>query len=115
MASPEWLWAIKQTHERHSDRMSFMRPISYAMIRTEIWRTNQDGNGTAGHALSLNISSKGLLILMDRRPAADRALQQACIEDGMSKWKAWLVYQAVRLFGNPAADPANERPLLYAP
>lgn len=49
------------------------------------------------------------------RDAADRTLQQVCIEDGMPLWKAWLIYQAVRLFGRPAADPANERPLLYAP
>lgn len=75
MASPEWLWAIKQTHEWHSDRMSLMRPISYAMIRTDRWRTNQDGNGTAGHALSLNISSKGLLILMDREPEVDQTMR----------------------------------------
>lgn len=51
----------------------------------------------------------------EAREAADRALQQACIEDGMPRWKAWLVYQAVRLFGEPAADPASERPLLTAP
>jgi hypothetical protein len=75
MTSPEWPWAITQTHERHSDRMFFMRPISYAMIRTVLWRANQDGNGTAGHALSLNISSKGLLILMDREPEVDQTMR----------------------------------------
>jgi hypothetical protein len=75
MTSPEWPWTIKQTHERHTDRMSFMRPISFTIIRTDLWRTNQDGNGTAGHALSLNISSKGLLILMDREPEVDQTMR----------------------------------------
>jgi len=45
------------------------------MIRTDLWRTNQDGNGMAGHALSLNISSKGLLILMDREPEVDQTMR----------------------------------------
>jgi hypothetical protein len=31
---------------------------------------------------------------------ADRLLQQICIEDGMSAFRAWYVYQAVRFFGS---------------
>jgi hypothetical protein len=49
------------------------------------------------------------------RDAADRLLQQMCIEDGMSSTRAWWVYQAVRFGGGPAADPANSKPIHRAP
>lgn len=49
------------------------------------------------------------------REAADRTLQQICIEDGMWSVRAWLVYYAVRLFADPAADPSARRPLTLAP
>ncbi len=49
------------------------------------------------------------------REPADRLLQQMCIEDGMTKLRAWWVYQGVRQFGDPSADPANDKPLTFAP
>ena len=49
------------------------------------------------------------------RDAADRLLQTICIEDGMSQFRALLVYQAVHNFGDPSADPANNRPETWAP
>ena len=49
------------------------------------------------------------------RDIADRLLQKMCIEDGMSKLRAWWVYEAVKRFGDPSADPANDRPPTYAP
>jgi hypothetical protein len=49
------------------------------------------------------------------RKAADRVLHKVCIEDGMSPSFAWLVYERARLFGNPAADPADKRPVIRAP
>lgn len=33
------------------------------------------------------------------KDAADRALQDICIKEGMSKFRAWYVYWGVRLFG----------------
>ena len=56
--------------------------------------------------------------LLDRdayRDAADRLLQRMCREDGMSALRAWWVYQAVRIGGDPSADPANDRPIVRAP
>ena len=56
--------------------------------------------------------------LLDRavhRDAADRLLQRLCIEDGMSKLRAAIVYQSVRKFGDPSADPARKRPHVTAP
>jgi len=49
------------------------------------------------------------------REAADRTLQSICKEDGMWALRAWWVYKGVHLFGSPSADPADERPLTYAP
>jgi len=49
------------------------------------------------------------------RETADRLLQRICMEDGMSTIRAWGVYHGVRLGGGPAADPASEKPITYAP
>jgi len=49
------------------------------------------------------------------REAADRLLQKICKEDGMCSLRAWWVYQGVRKFADPAADPANKRPPVNAP
>ena len=49
------------------------------------------------------------------REAADKALRTICREDGMWSVRAWWVYHGVRLFGDPAADPADRRPVTYAP
>ncbi|CAD5373489.1 conserved hypothetical protein [Rubrivivax sp. A210] len=49
------------------------------------------------------------------RETADRILQSMCKEDGMSSLRAWWVYEAVRRFGDPAANPAEDKPVVYAP
>lgn len=41
---------------------------------------------------------------------ADRILQEICIEDGMSKFRAWYVYQGVKRFGGASATPGSENP-----
>lgn len=46
---------------------------------------------------------------------ADRLLQEMCIEDGMSKIRAWWVYQGVATFGGSSTDAKNEPPILTAP
>ena len=49
------------------------------------------------------------------RESADRILQAICREDGMSALRAWWVHLGVRLFADPAADPAADKPVLRAP
>jgi len=49
------------------------------------------------------------------REVADRTLRSICREDGMCAIRALWVYYAVRLFGDPAADPAEDRPLTHVP
>ena len=51
----------------------------------------------------------------DCRESADRILQRLCIEDGMTRLRAWWVYHVVRLGGGPAADPAHSKRVIRAP
>ena len=49
------------------------------------------------------------------RKTADKILRDICRDDGMWFPRAWWVYAGVRLFGDPAADPADQRPETLAP
>jgi hypothetical protein len=68
----EWEWPIRDTHENHSDRAALLRPILYEVTAPEA------GNGNlvkGGKALSLNISSGGILVLMDQAPDIEQVLK----------------------------------------
>ena len=47
--------------------------------------------------------------------AADKLLREICLEDGMSRLRAWYVYHSVRLFADSACDPRNKKRLMTAP
>ncbi len=51
----------------------------------------------------------------DWRKAADKELHKICLEDGMSRIRAWWVYRAVRLGGGPSAKPEHEPKVHAAP
>jgi hypothetical protein len=40
---------------------------------------------------------------------ADELMREICLQDGMSRFRAWYVYQAVKLFGGSSARPGSER------
>jgi len=42
------------------------------------------------------------------REPADRLLQRMCIEDGMSAFRAWYVYESVHRFGEANARPSPD-------
>ena len=72
MAPTEWEWLIKDSHESHSERAALLRPILYETTALV------DGSGSpvkGGKALSLNISSGGMLILMDQAPKVEQVLK----------------------------------------
>lgn len=72
MAPMEWEWPIRDSYENHSERAALLRPITYEMNLPEV------GNGNlvkGGKALSLNISSGGMLILMDQAPDIEQVLK----------------------------------------
>lgn len=49
-------------------------------------------------------------ISYDLKDRADRILQEICRKDGMSSFRAWYVYHAVKMFGGSSAKPGRERP-----
>lgn len=71
--------------------------------------------GSLVHDALYQLMREGGLDRQMYREAADITLRQICLEDGMNPIRAWWVYQGVRLFGNPSADPANREPIEYAP
>ena len=55
--------------------------------------------------------------LMDQklRDEADEELKRICLEDGMTRLRAWLVHRGVRLGGGPAASPESLKEIHKAP
>lgn len=72
MTNTEWEWPMRDSHENHSERAALLRPIPYEMTATIEGVT---GATPSGRALSLNISSGGMLILMDQAPQVDQVLK----------------------------------------
>ena len=60
--------------------------------------------GSLVHDALYQLMREGLL---DRkyRKYADQLLRKICLEDGMSKFRAWYVYHAVRLFAKQSSMP----------
>ncbi|MHA2344766.1 MAG: hypothetical protein ACXADW_23160 [Candidatus Hodarchaeales archaeon] len=51
-----------------------------------------------------------------KRLIADLILKNICIEDGMSKIRAWYVYKSMgTVFAKSAADPINKKKVYEAP
>jgi len=68
----EWEWPIRDSHENHSERAALLRPILYEMTLPE---AGSDLPATGGKALSINISSGGMLVLMDQAPSIQQVLK----------------------------------------
>lgn len=71
--------------------------------------------GSLIHDALYQLMREGHLDRAVYREAADRVLRDICMEDGMCSIRAWWVYRSVRRYGDPAADPANKHPIIYAP
>jgi len=71
--------------------------------------------GSLVHDALYQLMREGQLDNNGYRETADRILQRICKEDGMWSLRAWWVYQGVRIFADPAADPASKRPIIRAP
>jgi hypothetical protein len=46
---------------------------------------------------------------------ADNEFRKACLEDGMSKFRAFYFYWGVRLFGAKSTSPEGDYPVVIAP
>lgn len=72
MAQIEWEWPIMTNFQKHSERVALLRPIPYEMtapVDDPVTAVRQ------GKALSVNISSGGMLLLMDQAPAIEQVLK----------------------------------------
>jgi len=49
------------------------------------------------------------------RKQADKLLRAMCIENGMTRIRAWWVYRGVRFGAGPSAKPRNQRKIIQAP
>ena len=72
MASTDWEWPIGDIGGDHSERAALLRPISYEATS---FGQGQNVATRTGRALSLNISSGGMLILMDRALVLESVLK----------------------------------------
>jgi len=72
VAQTEWDWPVLESHENHGERVALLRPIPYEMTAAE---AGPAVSVRGGKALSLNISSGGMLVLMDHAPEIEQVLR----------------------------------------
>ena len=68
----EWEWPMTDSQKSHSERAALLRPIPYEMTMPPEAST---ASTQSGKALSLNISSGGMLVLMDQSPEVAQVLK----------------------------------------
>jgi len=71
--------------------------------------------GSLVHDALYQLMRESLLNRELYREPADRLLKSMCIEDGMSRIRAWLVYRGVRVGGSGAANPRNKKKVKTVP
>ena len=72
MAQTEWNWPITDSQKSHNERAALLRPILYEMTTSV---EAQAASTHSGKALSLNISSGGMLVLMEQVPDVNQVLK----------------------------------------
>jgi hypothetical protein len=72
VAQTEWEWPMTDSQKSHNERAALLRPILYEMttpVEAAVSSTH------SGKALSLNISSGGMLVLMDQVPTIEQVMK----------------------------------------
>ena len=67
----DWEWSVVPNPEKHSERVTMIRPIQYEMtspIDPELFEEQLQFMSRRGKALAINVSSGGMLLLMDHAP-----------------------------------------------
>ncbi len=75
-----WEWSVTSSALQHRERLALMREIPYETTRSIDMELEESlnlhgGLEEQGKALSLNISSGGMLLLMERAPEVDQVLR----------------------------------------
>ena len=71
--------------------------------------------GSLVHDVLYQLMRMSLRSRVHYKEATDRLLQSMCIEDGMSKFRAWYVYMGVSQFGGASTLDSNIKKTLHAP
>jgi hypothetical protein len=72
VAQTEWEWAMVDSKKSHSERAALLRPILYEMTTPA---EDAAMSPHSGKAISLNISSGGMLVLMDQLPEIEQVMK----------------------------------------
>ena len=72
MEQRQWEWPMTDSQNGHSKRAALMRPIPYEMMPSA---GDPVLAACCGKVLSLNISSGGMLVLMDQSPEIGQVLR----------------------------------------
>ena len=70
--------------------------------------------GSLCHDAFYQLMRQGVLSQEWRKPV-DKEMHKMCLEDGMSRFRAWWIYQGLRGGGASSADPKNKKEILTAP
>jgi hypothetical protein len=68
----DWEWPIETDLQKHHERVSLLRQVPFEFT-TQV--DDPSDSGRNGKALSINISSGGMLLLMDYAPEVDQVLK----------------------------------------
>ena len=74
-----WEWPVAASRQQHAERVALLRPILYDElynIDTSLeQKSPEPGVARQGKGLSLNVSSGGMLLLMDHQPQVNQVLR----------------------------------------
>lgn len=70
----DWDWPITASHQKHNERVALLRQIPYELTAPIEPEPVEVRHGQ-GRALSVNISSGGMLLLMKQAPAVEQVLK----------------------------------------
>ena len=74
-----WEWPVAESFQQHEERVALLRPILYELLYdldTSLEQHLPEAPITSrGKALSLNVSSGGMLMVMDHLPKVNQAMK----------------------------------------
>ena len=76
-----WEWPVAESHQQHAERVALLRPIRYDLLHEYDMETSLEEEppesrvARHGKGLSLNVSSGGMLLVMEHQPRVSQAVR----------------------------------------
>ncbi len=74
-----WEWPVAASRQQHAERVALLRPILYDVLYDMDMSLEQESPeprvARQGKGLSVNVSSGGMLLLMDHQPTVNQVLR----------------------------------------